>query len=258
MPVWGSLRHGRDPQYGAYGPYVCYQCLTPLDCQNGEGCNSRTQTCSTCTGPNAVSTARGAIEVLAGPYDCPPGSICSNYWNLNGAGSGVCLPNCDAQSCPADRPICAVLPALDPSDKYCFGCLQELRLRRVRRRRLVRHLGRAQLHLPRASGALSWAQKKAAAGSRLRIPPPRRSVTLADGRVLAITCPLTYQRSVSWLRPTAGSGGAVLAAAVPADAESGAASCTETTYFIVPALMGAFSLAHRPAQFPRRLAPSQP
>jgi len=96
------------------GPDVCYQCVTALDCPNGEGCNSQTHTCGTCTGPNADG----------GSFDCPPASICSNYWNFGG-GSGVCLPNCDARSCPADRPICAVLPALDPTDSYCFGCLQD-------------------------------------------------------------------------------------------------------------------------------------
>ncbi len=97
------------------GPDVCYQCVSPIDCPNGEGCNSRTHACGTCTGPNAAKSA----------FDCPPGSICSNYWNRDGGGSGVCLANCDAQSCPANQPLCAVLPALDLDDKFCFGCLTD-------------------------------------------------------------------------------------------------------------------------------------
>jgi hypothetical protein len=87
-------------------------CQSAADCPDGEGCNSQSNTCGTCLGP----TAQG------GPYDCPPDAVCSNYW----LGSlGACLPNCDRESCPASRPICAVLPSLTPDHKYCFGCLQD-------------------------------------------------------------------------------------------------------------------------------------
>jgi hypothetical protein len=96
------------------GVDICYQCLSPADCPDGSGCNSATHTCGSCLGPN----------VAGGALDCPPGEICSSYWSpvlLQGA----CLQGCDARSCPADSPICAVLPALTPSEKFCFGCLQD-------------------------------------------------------------------------------------------------------------------------------------
>ena len=96
------------------GVDFCYQCLSPVDCPSGEGCGAGT--CGTCFGPNAQG----------GPSDCPPDDICSDYWSLYGNRvAGVCLADCDFRSCPADQPICAVLPALTPDHKYCFGCLQD-------------------------------------------------------------------------------------------------------------------------------------
>jgi hypothetical protein len=64
---------------------------------------------------------------VGGTFDCPPGDICSNYWAPYGSGltSGVCLQPCDDRACPVDRPLCAVLPALTPDHKLCFGCLQD-------------------------------------------------------------------------------------------------------------------------------------
>jgi len=97
------------------GADLCYECVSPIDCPSGEGCSSRTHTCGRCDGPNAYGQ----------PYfDCPPGAVCSNYWSESGQ-EGVCLTSCDLSSCPADQPICAVLPALTPDHKYCFGCLQD-------------------------------------------------------------------------------------------------------------------------------------
>ncbi len=99
-----------------FGPNVCYGCLGPSDCPEGEGCNSQSHTCGTCFGPTASS----------GPYDCPPDAICSNYWSpLGNYYEGVCLSNCDRQSCPASEPICAVYPGLTPDHSFCFGCLQD-------------------------------------------------------------------------------------------------------------------------------------
>jgi len=80
-------------------------------------------------------------------------------------------------------------------------------------------------------------QKKAAARSRLRISPPHRSVTDADGRVLAHHLPTVGGLTAF----TVGSGSAVLAATVPSGAEPGATCCTETAYFATPALMGALA-----------------
>jgi hypothetical protein len=91
---------------------VCYQCISPADCSGGQGCDTLTHGCGTCRGPNADG----------GPFDCPPDAICSNYWSSSVA--GVCLQDCDVQSCPAGE-LCAVLPALTPDHKYCFGCLQD-------------------------------------------------------------------------------------------------------------------------------------
>jgi len=89
------------------------QCSSPADCPDDQGCDSQSHTCGTCRGPTAAG----------GPFDCPPASVCSNYW----LGTvGACLPNCDRESCPADRPICAALPSLTPDHKYCFGCLQDV------------------------------------------------------------------------------------------------------------------------------------
>jgi len=96
------------------GSDLCYQCLSPVDCPNGEGCGAGT--CGVCYGPNAQG----------GPWDCPPDDVCSNYWSPYGSNvPGVCLASCDLRSCPAEEPICAVLPALTPDHKYCFGCLQD-------------------------------------------------------------------------------------------------------------------------------------
>jgi hypothetical protein len=94
------------------GSNVCYQCVSAADCPDEEGCDSQRHSCGTCRGPNAQG----------GPYDCPPDAVCSDYWV---GGQGVCLPNCDRESCPADRPICAVSPSLTPDHKYCFGCLRD-------------------------------------------------------------------------------------------------------------------------------------
>jgi hypothetical protein len=93
----------------------CYQCLSPFDCPNGEGCNSVTRTCGTCTGPDFYGTA---------PDDCPPGDVCSLYW-LGSSPSGTCLQPCDDRSCDAEHPICATLPALTSEHAFCFGCLSD-------------------------------------------------------------------------------------------------------------------------------------
>jgi len=99
-----------------YGPNVCYQCIGPADCPDGEGCNDQSHTCGTCFGPNASG----------GPFDCPPDAICSNYWSPErGYAPGVCLASCDRVSCPASEPICAVYPGLTPDHSFCFGCLQD-------------------------------------------------------------------------------------------------------------------------------------
>ncbi len=95
------------------GGGFCYDYLGPIDCPGNQGCNSQSHTCGTCTGPN----------VDGGPFDCPPGTICSKYWSDN-ANSGVCLQYCDVFSCPDSQPICGTLPALTPDHKFCFGCLQ--------------------------------------------------------------------------------------------------------------------------------------
>ena len=94
------------------GPNLCYACLSSGDCPGGQVCNTQSHTCGGCTGPTA----------LGGPFECPPDAVCSNYWL---GASGVCLQNCDRESCPGDRPICAVLPSLTPDHKYCFGCLDD-------------------------------------------------------------------------------------------------------------------------------------
>ncbi len=95
------------------GPNVCYQCLSPLDCPAGQGCDHLTHTCGTCEGPNAEG----------GPFDCPPGDICSNYWAS--FRPGVCLQSCDVRPCPGDQPICSVLRELTPDHQFCFGCLKD-------------------------------------------------------------------------------------------------------------------------------------
>jgi hypothetical protein len=98
------------------GANMCYQCISPIDCPNGEGCNSRTHLCGSCNGPSVVNAAS----------DCPPGDVCSNYWSpLYAAPTGVCLARCVAQSCPADRPICAIFPSLSQELPFCFGCLSD-------------------------------------------------------------------------------------------------------------------------------------
>jgi len=104
---WGQVSGG-----------FCFGCLSPVDCPGDQGCNGSSHTCGSCLGPNA----------MGGPFDCPPDDICSNYWVRNSFEfglTGACLPNCDERSCPADRPICAVLPGLTFEHKYCFGCLQD-------------------------------------------------------------------------------------------------------------------------------------
>ncbi len=96
------------------GADICYQCLGPIDCPDDLGCNGATHTCGTCQGP----TANG------GPFDCPPGAICSNYW-ADDQRSGVCLQNCDVEACPPGL-TCDWFPSLTPDHKYCFGCLRDL------------------------------------------------------------------------------------------------------------------------------------
>ncbi len=87
----------------------------PSTAPDDQGCNSATHTCGTCTGP----TSSG------GPFDCPPGDFCSDYWSANAPFSGACLQTCDARPCPADHPICAQLPPLSNDHLFCFGCLQD-------------------------------------------------------------------------------------------------------------------------------------
>jgi hypothetical protein len=83
-----------------------------LDCPEGEGCDSVTHSCGTCRGPNWQG----------GPYDCPPGAICSNYWSKSL--EGVCLQNCDEFPCAAGK-TCQVVPGLTPDHAYCLGCVQD-------------------------------------------------------------------------------------------------------------------------------------
>ncbi len=94
------------------GLATCVQCLSALDCPDGEGCDSVTHSCGTCRGPNWQG----------GPYDCPPGAVCSSYWSSSL--EGVCLQNCDEFPCPVAKK-CEVLPGLTPDHAYCFGCLQD-------------------------------------------------------------------------------------------------------------------------------------
>ncbi len=99
------------------GYSTCYQCLNAADCPGDQGCNPYTHTCGSCVYP------RYGYDLFS---DCPPDAICSTFWSGLGVfSSGVCLPNCDRLSCPADKPICAVLPALTPDHSYCFGCLTD-------------------------------------------------------------------------------------------------------------------------------------
>ena len=58
--------------------------------------------------------------------DCPPDSICSNYWFSESIenNSGVCLLNCDYVPCPEGK-TCAILTDLTPDHHYCFGCLTD-------------------------------------------------------------------------------------------------------------------------------------
>ena len=95
------------------GADICYQCIGPMDCPEGMGCDDVTHTCGDCRGP----TARG------GPYDCPPAALCSNYWSQDDA-TGVCLLGCDDSPCPAGK-TCELFPWITPDHKYCFGCLQD-------------------------------------------------------------------------------------------------------------------------------------
>jgi hypothetical protein len=99
--------------------HACVGCQSPADCPDGLGCNGGTNTCGTCLGPNASG----------GPFDCPPGAVCSNYWTAEGVTSGeplptgVCLADCDLRSCPANQPLCRAIPSLSTEHKYCVGCL---------------------------------------------------------------------------------------------------------------------------------------
>jgi len=97
------------------GSGVCFGCLSPIDCPGGQGCNAVTHACGTCLGP----TAGG------GPFDCPPGNICSNYWYYPYPGelrpAGACLQDCDEVGC-ANGGICAVIPSLTTDHKYCVEC----------------------------------------------------------------------------------------------------------------------------------------
>ena len=90
-----------------FGADLCYECLSPLDCPDGQGCNGFSHTCGTCEDGN----------------DCPPGDFCSNYW-ARGT-DGACLQTCDVRPCPADHPICAAFPGLSNDHSFCFGCLQD-------------------------------------------------------------------------------------------------------------------------------------
>lgn len=98
------------------GANLCYECLSPIDCPDGEGCNSATHRCGTCEYPNAYAFGN----------DCPPGDICTNYWSVAPfTSSGACLQRCDDRPCPADHPICATFPSLTPDHALCFGCLSD-------------------------------------------------------------------------------------------------------------------------------------
>jgi hypothetical protein len=98
---------GACPPDQVCGNGACWECLSPLDCPATEGCNDVNRSCGSCTGS----------------LDCAPGEVCAIP--LSGVGWGACLQNCDARSCPASRPFCAVLPDLTPDHSYCFGCLQD-------------------------------------------------------------------------------------------------------------------------------------
>ncbi len=100
---------------GGDGFDLCQGCLSPRDCPGGQGCNRYTHLCGSCEGPTAGLSAS----------DCPPDAICSDYWPGHDGLFGVCLQNCDVFACPNPTDICAVLPALTPDHKYCFGCLQD-------------------------------------------------------------------------------------------------------------------------------------
>ena len=118
------------------GTNVCYGCVTAADCRNGEGCDHATHMCGTCEGPSAAGA----------PSDCPPGAVCSNYW---GGQSGACLPNCDRAPCLENRPRCETFPSLRRSrSRVLLRLSPGLGLLRRRPRRLVRHLGGSDVHVP--------------------------------------------------------------------------------------------------------------
>jgi hypothetical protein len=102
------------------GPDICYQCVTAADCPYPQGCDHFTHTCGTCRGPTAQATGAGVL--VGGPYDCPPDSVCSNFGL--GLGIGACLPICDVNPCPSDRPLCLQFPPITPDHDICVSCLQ--------------------------------------------------------------------------------------------------------------------------------------
>jgi hypothetical protein len=102
------------------GPNVCYQCITAADCPYPQGCDHLTHLCGSCRGPMAGETDAGVV--LGGPYDCPPDSLCSNFWV---GGTGVCLPICDRNACPPSLPICLQFPEITPDHDICVSCLQD-------------------------------------------------------------------------------------------------------------------------------------
>jgi len=110
------------------GTDICYQCLSPSDCPDGLGCNARSHTCGTCTGPDAENLKDGCVPPYESCSDCPPDAVCSNYWFQNidtsEVPNGVCLQNCDYVPCPEGK-TCAVLPDFTPDHAYCFGCLTD-------------------------------------------------------------------------------------------------------------------------------------
>ncbi len=100
-----------------FGTDVCLRCVTAADCSGGLGCNRATHSCGTCLGPRETVGAGG--ETL----DCPPGDVCSSYWE--GGQTGVCLASCDLRPCPASQPRCEVIPSLNTDHRYCVGCLHD-------------------------------------------------------------------------------------------------------------------------------------
>jgi len=106
------------------GPDICYQCLSPSDCPDDQGCNARSHTCGTCNGSNVENLRAGCQPPDESCGECPPDAVCSNYWIQSIDTNGVCLQNCDFVPCPAGK-TCTVLPDLTFEHAYCFGCLSD-------------------------------------------------------------------------------------------------------------------------------------